>query len=59
MLGSGQGNKQIPCPLLCSFFEASIGANGWNMFVEGKKAHLQTAGCVECVQPFKVCALRP
>lgn len=44
MLGSSQGSEQIPCPVLCSLFEASIGANDWNTLVEGKKAHLQIAG---------------
>lgn len=36
MLVSGWGNESTPGPVLCSTFEASVGAHGENMLGEGK-----------------------
>lgn len=49
MLGSVRGNEQIPCPRLCSLFEASIGAKGWSMFVEGKGSFTDCRVGLMCV----------
>lgn len=51
---SGRRNEEVLCPSLCSLHEASMGANGWNVFIQGKR---QFTDCPYCVQHFKICSI--